>query len=205
MADITLDPRQLGIRLRGDSKGLSKAVLRAALAAAQRGKAFLVKRSPVDRGLLRNAWRVVKTAYDVDLVNDQPYAGVIERGSRPFKISSTGIFYLKGWVMRKFKSGEILPHGSQTRIVWARGQEKRDRLARGQSLIKSTRKKSPKGFDLEREAESMAYAIAKTFEKVGMKGKRFILKNLPEITSLIDQVIAEHLSNFFNRPYSENT
>jgi hypothetical protein len=201
---ITMTEGQLGARLRADAAKSPKVVFRAMVSAAQRGKAFIVGKSPVDRGILRNAWKVVKlsTLNEVDLVNDQPYAGVVERGARPFKVSSEGIWALKAWVMRKLQSGQMFPTGAHTKITFAKGWNKAIRQAKGQSLITSTRRKRFTKPELEQQAESIAWAIAKTFEKVGIKGKRFVMQNLELLAGLMDAEVQRYLSDFFNRPIS---
>lgn len=167
-----MNEAQVSARIRADAKGAPKAVFRAMFSAAQRGKAFLVQESPVDRGILRNAWKIIKLSsiQEVQLVNDQPYAGVMERGARPFKISRTGIEALQGWVLRKLKSGEITSRGT----------------------------------DLEKEAKNIAYAIAKNFEKVGIKGKRFVMRNITILAGLMDSEVKRYLSSFFNRPLGDS-
>jgi hypothetical protein len=182
VATIDLTPSQLGARLRSDEKGAPKAVQRAMFSAVQRGKAYIVGKTPVDRGILRNAWQVIKLSDGVELTNDQPYAGVIETGSRPFKMSRAGILALKGWVMRKIKSGEIAP-------------ERRKQVA----ATKTSMKKRISNQTMEKQAESIAYAIAKTFEKIGMKGRRFVMNNLPQLAELMDAEISRYLDKFFNR------
>jgi hypothetical protein len=207
MAEIQMTEGQLGARLRSDADGLPAVVIRATFSAAQRGKALLVKNSPVDRGILRNAWKVIKLSGDqgVELVNDQPYAGIMERGARPFKMSSEGVFYLKGWVMRKLQSGQMFANGTNTKVVWSRGWDKASRKAQGQSLIRSHRLVKPKGTALEDEAERIAWAIAKNFEKVGIKGRRFVMKNLLVLAALMDQEVTRYLTKFFNRPVRGST
>ncbi len=202
---IALTEAQLGARLRSDANGAPDAVFRAMYSAAQRGKAFIVGKSPVDRGILRNAWKVVKlsTLKTVELTNDQPYAGVMERGARPFKISNDGIWALKAWAMRKLRSGEMTPTGAQTRITWAKGWNKALRKAKGESLITSHRSKRIKKTELEAEAERIAWAIAKTFEKVGIKGKFFVMNNLEKLAFLMDAEVKRSLGVFFNRPASK--
>ncbi len=201
MSTITIEPGALGARIRSDHKGAPKAVDRAIYSALQRGKAYIVGKTPVDRGILRNAWKVIRLSTGgAELINDQPYAGVMERGARPFKISSAGIFALKGWVMRMFKSGKMFPEGAGSRIVWKRGWDKRLATATGSSQIKRTIKKRFKKADLEEQAENIAYAIAKSFEKVGVKGKRFVWKELPKLAQIMEDEINRSLSNFFNRP-----
>lgn len=198
---ITMTESQLGARLRSDEAGAPKAVIKAMISAAQRGKSFMVGKSPVDRGILRNAWKVIKLSSlgVVELTNDQPYAGIMERGARPFKISGAGLWALKGWVMRKLMSGEMVPQGAQTRITWARGWNKRIRTAKGESLISTRRRRRFSRAQLEVEAERIAYAIAKNFEKVGMKGKWFVMNNLTQLAQLMDSEVKRSLSKFFNR------
>lgn len=179
MATVEISFDKLGHRLRADAAGAPRAVKRAIYSGAQRGRSFIVGESPVDRGILKNAWRVLKMREGAELVNDQPYAGVMERGARPFKISSEGIFALKGWVMRKLVSGEM----------------------NGRSSLKTKKvMRRRKTFALEKEAEKIAYAIAKKFEKVGIQGKRFVWKNLEKLAALMEGEMERYLAKFFNRP-----
>lgn len=177
MATVEMTEAELGARLRSDAAGSPKAVFRAMVSAAQRGKGYIVKKSPVDRGILRNAWKVIRLSIQniVELTNDQPYAGVVERGARPFKISPDGLTALKYWAKRKLRSGELTPKGPV-------GSEQ----------------------ELEREANRIAWAIAKKFEKVGMKGKRFVMENLPILASLMDAEVKRYLGKFFNRQNRSN-
>lgn len=173
MSTITMTEAQLGARLRADAKGAPKVILRAMFSAAQRGKSFIVGKSPVDRGILRNAWKVIRLSNAVELTNDQPYAGILERGARPFKISREGREALEAWVLRKLISGEM------------------------QSKTK-TKRKSPQ---LEQEAKGIAYAISKKFERVGMQGKRFVMNNLTNLAALMDSEIKRYLHNFYSRSW----
>lgn len=163
---IVIESGQLGARLRSDANGLPKVIQRVMFSAAQRGRAFIVSKSPVDRGILKNAWRIVKMSDGVELINDQPYAGVMEQGARPFKIGRAGLDSLTAWVLRKIMSGEM---------------------------------KRSKTSDLESEAQSIAWAIAKKFEKYGIKGRRFVYNNLSKLAELMDSEINRYLDKFFNR------
>jgi len=175
VSTITLEAGQLGARLRSDANGAPKAVQRAMFSAGQRGKALLVKDSPVDRGILRNAWKVVRLSDGVEIVNDQPYAGIIEMGAKPFKMSAEGRKALEGWVYRKILQGTITL-----------------------KPLKGKARKSAKS-RLEQQAESIAYLIARKFERVGMKGKRFVYNNLDKLAELMDGEINRFLSSFFDR------
>ncbi len=177
MADsVTMTEAQLGARLRSDAAGAPKAVLNAMFSAAQRGKAFIVTKSPVDRGILRNAWKVIKLSDAVELTNDQPYAGIVERGARPFKMSAEGRQALEAWVLRKLASGQM--------------------ESKSPVNSKGKRRKTP---SLEAEAKSIAFLIARKFSVVGMKGKRFVMNNLETLAHLMDAEITRYLSKFFNR------
>jgi hypothetical protein len=179
---ITIEPGQLGARLRSDGNGLPKVIQRAMFSAAQRGKAFIVDKSPVDRGILRNAWRIVKMSDGVELINDQPYAGVMEAGARPFKIGRAGLDALKAWVYRKILNGTIVVN-----------------------KIKNTRHRKLVKWNLEDEASSIAWAISKKFEKVGIKGRRFVYSNLPKLAALMDSEVNRVLGRFFNRATGSGT
>jgi hypothetical protein len=202
MSSVRMTEAQLSARLRADAKGAPKAVYQAMFSAAQRGKAFLVERSPVDRGILRNAWKIVRlsSTKEVELTNDQPYAGVVERGARPFKISKAGREALTGWVKRKILAGniQIVKHGASTRhMPW-----KKARAAQLEHKKRGKAWKQAALWALEDEAKSIAFAIAKKFERVGMKGKRFVMKNLPALAGLMDAEVTRYLSKFFNRPFT---
>lgn len=165
---VVFTPEQLGARLRADKDKLPDELKRALKASAQRGRSYIVAESPVDRGILRNAWKVVEQIDGALLQNDQPYAGIIERGARPFKLTPKGREALAGWVFRKLLSGTI-----------AVNQHKRA--------------------DLKAEADRIAWAIAKKFEAVGMKGSEFVKKALPILAAMMDEEIVEYLQRFFQR------
>lgn len=168
MTRIEFTPEQLGARLRADKQKLPQELKRAIKASAQRGRSYIVSESPVDRGILRNAWKVVEQIDGAILQNDQPYAGVVERGARPFKISPEGREALAGWVFRKLLNGTL-----------AVNQHKR--------------------VDLQAEAERIAWAISKKFEKLGMRGTQFVKKSLPVLAAMMDEEIVEYLQRFFQR------
>jgi predicted metal-dependent phosphotriesterase family hydrolase len=194
-----MTPGQLGARLRADAKGAPKAVLNAMFSAAQRGKAFIVDKTPVDRGILRNAWKVIKLSsqMEVQLVNDQPYAGVIERGSRPFKISPEGIEALTGWVKRKLLRENIMgAHGANTtHLHWK--EARKAQLAHRKA---GAGYKKRVLWEIDDQAKSIAWAIAKSWEKLGRKGTRFVMMHLPQLAELMDAEVKRYLNNFFSRP-----
>lgn len=223
MATVKIDFDKLGHRIRSDASGSPRAIKQALFSGAQRGKGLLVKHSPVDRGQLRNAWRVLKFRDGVSLSNDQPYAGIMERGARPFKIGLAGLQALIGWVKRKILDGGwgfFTGNKSSQRqaISWAAKREQQENRARNRSMgrgknrqygpkanvnMRSLRAKHAGTVALmDKEAEQIAWRIAKNFEKVGIRARRFVWRNLPALAYLMDKEVTRFLSNFFNRPFS---
>lgn len=95
-----MTPSQLPHELVVRFKKAPHVMERASYLAAQRGRTLLVGKSPVDRGQFKNAWTVRRTKTGVDVINDAPYAGIIELGARPHPVSQEGIEALVGWVWR---------------------------------------------------------------------------------------------------------
>lgn len=204
MGSVVIAPSKLGMRLRLDAKLAPLAVQAAMVSGAHRGRSYIIRHTPVDRGVLKNAWRILTMLGVVDLVNSQPYAGVIERGARPFKISREGLENLVGWVKRK-----LIGQGHRDNAEWAARRTasfERDQYGPvspfKQYGPKQRRAKSRvqvlKDDFLDKEARRIAWAIAKKFERLGMKGKFFIRQNLPTLVRLAADEINRFLSKYFN-------
>ena len=104
MATVKLRPSEVGPTLSTQAKTLPTAIALGSLAVvAQRSVARLAAISPVDMGVFKNAWYATRVgarkAYKV--VNDAPYAGIIERGARPHPVSMEGQIAISHWVKRK--------------------------------------------------------------------------------------------------------
>jgi hypothetical protein len=106
MARIKLAPHELAGELKARAQKTPDVLRRAAVLAAHRGRSIMVRRTPTDRGQMKNAWRVrrlgdIATKKEmVDLVNDAPYAGIVEMGARPHSVSREGWDAIYGWVYR---------------------------------------------------------------------------------------------------------
>lgn len=171
---IAVAPGQLGAVLKTDAAKLPQAVKRAMLKGAQRGRALLVKLSPVDRGILKNAWRIVKLSSEgengCEVVNDSPHAGVVERGARPgMKMGPAAIESLTGWVKR---------------VILRTSRPKRG-------------KKAASFADWDAEARSIAYAIARKFEREGMKGRFFVKDALPQLTQWVAETVISEITKYY--------
>ena len=98
--------------------------------AAHFGRALLVRQTDqlgkVDQGQFRNSWRVAKEGapptaggfQDYQIVNDAPYAGIIERGARPHPVSPEGIEALTHWARRKLGLSLDEAAGVAHAIAW---------------------------------------------------------------------------------------
>jgi hypothetical protein len=98
----------------------------AAVAKGSRRGAFwglrhLVPRTPTDRAELRRSWRVLRRALpqkgDAEvavLLNDAPYAGIIEGGARPHPVSAEGRERIRAWAKRTLG----LPEAELDSFVW---------------------------------------------------------------------------------------
>ena len=95
--------------------GVKRGILSAALRTLGEIQNVLIpaeKPQPVDTGAYRAAWRVEETDRGADIVNDLPYAPVVEYGARPenVKIGRAMIQALAEWAQRKgFSAPEYRP------------------------------------------------------------------------------------------------
>jgi hypothetical protein len=109
-------PEQLSQDLKKRMATLPKEVRNGLRRAAHRGRALIVDKTPVDTGAMKNAWRVVDVDNGAHLLNDAPYAGVIEKGARPHTVSAEGRASIQRWVKRKL---QIRDDKEAEGIMWA--------------------------------------------------------------------------------------
>jgi hypothetical protein len=103
---VSITPGQVGAMIRMQAKQVSEAIRNGMRAAAEHAVTDLKQLSPVFDGNFKNAWRVAAPGYitggtTVSVVNDAPYAGIIERGARPHGVNAEGQAALAEWVRRK--------------------------------------------------------------------------------------------------------
>lgn len=99
---------------RGEAR-MRRAIARGALAGAHRGRALIVKRTPVDMGPLKAAWRVKPGSTEfsggdttlAELINDAPHIATVELGSRPHNVSAEGWAAIYEWVRRHYRGGRL--------------------------------------------------------------------------------------------------
>lgn len=120
MVGIAIKPNQVAAALRGRHAATLRAIARGALRGAERGRAIVVRETPVDQGQLKNAWkvtpgnrelltatglaaRIVKALAGLvlaELRNTAPHAGIVELGARPHPVSPEGMQAIADWAMR---------------------------------------------------------------------------------------------------------
>lgn len=112
---IEVSAKDIGKVLATDDKTRRRAMHVGLRRAAHIGRGILVQqatnRGKIDRGQYRAAFRIVREhgARALDrrqgatytILNDAPYAGVIELGARPHKVSEAGREAIREWVRRK--------------------------------------------------------------------------------------------------------
>lgn len=192
---IRVEPGRLGQVLRSDATNLKGVLRRGVRRGAQKTRTRLVRTSPVDRGILKNGWEVQALGVGgglamgdvgVELVNTVPYAGIMERGSRPFKMPRWVIEGpLAAWVKRK--------------ILGTTGMSKRLRYKKSQHPIAPSQIQGPiqAQWHVDDEAIRIAYAIARKFAKVGIKGRFWVRKNLPQATDEAVREIMREIQKYF--------
>src|SRR5262245_48635855 len=108
MATITLKAGELAPAIRKSIASTVAAYKRGLRRAAERSKAHLVSRTPVDMGQLKSSWSVSEGLTGVALHNSSPIAGVIDLGARPHPVSKAGRQAITEWAARKVTNGDLV-------------------------------------------------------------------------------------------------
>lgn len=167
MSRFTFSPRELAARLRRDDVMVPNAVSKGMRLGAARGRTRLVRATPVDLGQMKNAWREKDTGDGVDVVNDAPHAGIVERGARPHAVSEEGIQALAEWARRNLHIEERRQVRQQARALRAGGD-------RAGAAVWS---KAGNDF-LDQEALKVAHAIAWKLRHQGQEPKFIVASRL---------------------------
>jgi hypothetical protein len=155
MARIQIKATQVGATLQAFQGKVPVAIRAGLQVAAQRGKTHLQQQSPVGvAGAYRAAWHVKRELNGWSLENDAPYAGVIERGARPHKVSAEGWAAIWLWVKRV--------------LAWQVRVERADR----NFYFKKRR-------TLEQITTDITWAIVKKIEKHGQKPRWIVRNSMP--------------------------
>jgi hypothetical protein len=116
-AVIRTTPGKLAGQLKRRNQATLRAVAVGALRGAHRGRAIIVRETPVDQSQLKQSWKVepgnaalrrgerasmsrLITQILAELRNMAPHAGIVELGARPHPVSPEGIIALADWAKR---------------------------------------------------------------------------------------------------------
>lgn len=171
MADIEVTPGRLGAALRSLEARLRQGVNDGLRLAAARGRTHLVRRTPVDTGQVKNAWKVTGGLGAWEVENDAPHAGIVERGARPHTVSQEGIAAIEQWVLRHFKAG-----------IRSVARQRKKYGARATYGPKSKRRVR----SLEQQyAHEIAVKIANKIRREGQKPTFFVRDSLPALREYV--------------------
>lgn len=123
---INIDIAKLPKEIMDRSKATRREVATAVNISAERGRTYIVRKTPKDQGELKASWRVM-VAYAsatkmsagkqklATLVNTAPYAGVVEGGARPHFLPYSARVALYEWVRRHFRYTTKRKDGKQSK------------------------------------------------------------------------------------------
>jgi hypothetical protein len=179
---IAIRPEDVPDQLRRMRGAVGAAIRRGANEGAHRARAILVTRTPTDTGHLRAAWRVVERFGGLPtVINDAPYAGVVEMGARPHPVSREGIQALVEWVWRHRMSLAGGRTGTTALVT---------RSGRAAAMPK---KLTRHGINLVNEIRGIAFAIAWKLRHYGQKPTYFVRGSLDEVRAALAHEIAAAL------------
>lgn len=177
MSTVKIAPGHLGAFLKRSVRGNAAAIHRGLVAGARRGAQYLASRNgptPIFNGVLRNAWEVqVLGPGQAKIVNSAPYAGVMERGARPYKIGREGIEAIREWVRLKIAlmdagGGKVRPLSPQ-----------------------EATHEGGFGYFID----DITWAIVKKIERDGIQGRFFVRGSLDKLRSFLDEEVGISLHN----------
>jgi hypothetical protein len=194
---IKTTPAKLAGQLRGRNRATLQAIARGALRGAQRGRAIVVRETPVDQGQLKNAWKVepgnkamllgkgliaravrfVNGMTLAELRNTAPHAGIVELGARPHPVSPEGIQAIADWALRNLDLGTVV--GPVKR--GGGGRRKMERDAR------------------EAAAMAVAQAIAWKIRKYGQEPTYFVKGCLPALHQAVEVEVSKAIEEVARR------
>lgn len=183
---IRVGAGELGPLIQSIKRGARQSIDEGMMIGAQRSVSYLKRISPVYDGLFRAAWKCFRTSStEVQIRNDAPYAGVLEAGARPHKVSKEGQEALRQWIGAKLiKETRVSMRGP------GRGKQgPKQRVVTRGGLTKSQVREGVK----EQEIEAILHAILTKLAKKGQPGKHFVKNAMPKI---LDFVRAEVKSRF---------
>lgn len=188
MAVIKIGADQIAGELRARARKTPGELTKAMVRSAHRAKSLLVRRTPKDLGEAKAGWRVSQPIKGtrgarVDLYNDAPHVGVLERGARPHGVNLEGRMAIYEWVLRNIPATPAMSGPVQA------GKRRSHSLGRG------GRPKKLK----EDQAMEITNAIVWKIRKKGQKGHFFVKKSMEEMNRDFGKELNKQLNAYSKR------
>lgn len=178
---ITIGIEQLPRELQRVEQRFEKALARGLRMGAERGRAIIVRRTPMDLGQLRASWKVKAHDMVAELINDAPHAGIVELGARPHKVNAEGWQAIYEWVRRHPELyGASRP---RSRVSATTAQQAQLGAFKG----------------LDPEITSITWAIVKKIQKHGQKPTFFVRESLDVLEKALIKEVERQLARATSR------
>lgn len=196
-----LNPKHVARAVKRSAAIVREGIRRGAIRGAERGRTFIVSKTPTDQGQLRASWKVRPgipsaiargTQMLAELLNDAPHAGIVERGARPHPVSPEGWMAIYDWVMR---------HRVELGIVTAGGRARRARPSRVPLAAASGVPGG--GVGLDAEAAKITAGIVFKLRMRGQKPTYFVKDNLDVLRRILDAEVRHSVDAALRRAQSE--
>lgn len=173
---ITVPLDKLPDALDLNERTVRRAIAVGALAGAHRGRALIVRRTPVDQAQLRASWKVKPGADEFDgageklaeLINDAPHMPTVELGARPHKVSREGWLAIYEWVRRHYR-GAVTGAGVKVYTLGGAG----------------TMRPRKNNGGLDPEIERITWAIVTKIKKYGQKATLFVRNSVDDLREVM--------------------
>lgn len=167
-------------------QNVRRAIARGAVAGAHRGRAIMVRATPIDQGQLRASWKVKPGVHEfrglsqdlAELINDAPHISIVELGARPHAVSREGWEAIYEWVRRHYRTqtGGVYTLGGAGKMVSRSKDGRRD----------------PR-------IEAITWAIVRKIKREGQKPTFFVRNSVDDLR----QVMAYELDREIKRAIAE--
>mgnify|MGYP007070989117 CR=1 FL=1 len=136
-------------------------------------------------GHFKNAWRVRIRNGTVQLENDDPIAGVIERGARPHAVSREGVEAIREWVRRKAIQFTTSAAGKVRWTGQTRGLTRAEADGEFAWLV-----------------DEITWGIVNRIRRHGQKGTFIVQQSLPQLRTFAAAEMKRAVHATYSAPYS---
>lgn len=195
-----LTPKMVAGAVKRSAALVREGIRRGAIRGAERGRAFIVTKTPTDQGQLKASWHVRPgiptaiqrgTAILAELLNDAPHAGIVERGARPHPVSPEGWMAIYDWVMR---------HRVELGVVTAGGKARRARKSK--VPLAAAALLPGRGVGLDPAVAQITQGIVFKLRTKGQAPTYFVKDNLDVLRRILDAEVRSSVDAALRRAQS---